>query len=203
MNIPKDYKELAYTIYEKMDIKKILIINTPKTGEFLNKMFLDKRIVRICYDPNDFNYLVNLIPIIKTKFDLICVDPYHEYKESINTFRLLISLLNENGILISHDCCPPNFSCSSPTYKTGEWCGVTYAAFIEIAYEHPEWYYSVINTDYGLGIISKKEIDFVKKIIDNEKQKIFLDLFKENKYEEAYHYFIENSGDIINLIHNL
>lgn len=200
MNIPKNYKELAYTICEKMNVKNILIVNTPKTGEFLDEMFLDKKPVRICYDPKDFNFLTNMLPRILVKFDLICVDPYHEYKQSIDTFRLLIPLLRENGILISHDCCPPNFECSSPIYKTGEWCGVTYSAFIEIAYNYPEWYYTIINTDYGLGIISKKEIDFVKMIINNEKQKIFLDLFIENKYEEAYNYFKTNSSDIINLI---
>ena len=43
MNLPKDYKELAYTIHKWFGIKNILIVNTPKTGEFLNEMFLDKR----------------------------------------------------------------------------------------------------------------------------------------------------------------
>jgi hypothetical protein len=78
------------------------------------------------------------------------------------------------------------------------WC--TYVAFIEIAYNNPEWYYTIINRDYGLGIISKKKIQFVKKIINNEKQKIFLDIFKEKKYQEAYDYLNKNSKDIINLI---
>lgn len=203
MDLPKDYKELAYTIYEKIANKDVLLVNTPGTGGFLNKMFLDKRIIRIVYESNHFTFLeeaVQHLIRLNKKFDLICVDPYHEYKESINTFNLLILLLSENGILISHDCCPPNFTCSSPTYQPGDWCGVTYAAFIEIAYNHPEWYYTVINTDYGLGVISKKEIDFVKIITNNEKQKLFLELFRTEKYQEAYDYYKTYSSDIINLI---
>ena len=131
---------------------------------------------------------------------MILVDPYHEYKESINTFRMLIPLLDENGIFISHDCFPPSYNIASEIYKKGNWCGVTYAAFIEISYNNPDYFYAVIKNDYGLGIISKIETIFVKKLINKEKQKIFLDMFKNNHYENAYNYFKNNSNDIINLI---
>ena len=108
--------------------------------------------------------------------------------------------MDNNGILICHDCYPQNFDFTSPKYIRGVWCGVTYAAFIENSYNNPDFYYAVINNDYGLGIMSKIETQFVKKIYNNEKQKIFLDLFTNNKYEDAYNYLQNNSNDIINLI---
>ena len=43
-------------------------------------------------------------------------------------------------------------------------------------------------------------MQYVKKIVNNENQKQFLDLFKHNKNEEAYNYFEKNAKDIINLI---
>jgi hypothetical protein len=200
MSLPDNFKDLIYTLNKNINFKNILFVNTDKTGLFLNECFPEKKISRITYTHKNYHQFTKIIIKLNKKFDLICIDPYHEYKESIGTLKLLTFLLDENGILISHDCNPPNFSSTFPSYKPGEWCGVTYAAFIEIAYCNPQWYYTVINKDYGLGIISKKEIQFVKKIFDKEKQKIFLDLFKENKYKKAYDYYNEHAFDIINLI---
>jgi hypothetical protein len=200
MSLPNNFNELCIILDNKYNFKKILIVNTPTTGDFLNIMFVEERTSRIKYTQNNFDKFIQIIQNLNEKFDLVCVDPYHEYKESINTFKLLTPLLNDNGILISHDCCPPNLKTASYLLKEGEWRGVTYAGFIELSYDNPEYFYTVINKDYGLGIMSKKEIQFTKKIIDKENQKIFLDIFKQNKYDEAYDYFIKHSAKIINLI---
>ncbi len=200
MDLPKDFKELCYSLDKKFNFKNILVINTPITGEFLDTIFLEERTVRIKYDPKNYIEFVEKIGMLNKKFDLICVDPNHEYKDSLKTLKLLILLLSDNGILISHDCNPPNFISTSEIFKGGEWCGSTYATFVEISYNNPELYYAVINKDYGLGIISKKEIDYVKKKRDSKKQKIFLDIFYEKNYEEAFYYFKDNCYNIINLI---
>jgi hypothetical protein len=199
-SLPENFKELSYRLDKKFNFKNILIVNTTLTGHFLNEMFLEERTTRIMYNHNNYDEFVETITNINTKFDLICVDPYHEYKESIGSFTLLTLLLNDDGILISHDCNPPTFETASPTYTIGEWCGVTYAAFVEIAYNNQDWYYAIVNKDYGLGIISKKEIQYVKKINDIDNQKLFLHIFKENKYEEAFYFFKNHSKNIINLI---
>ena len=199
-SLPKKFNDLYILLNDKYLFENILIVNTSVTGVFLDKMCLDKNPIRIKYNFNDLNNFITTINGICKKFDLILVDPYHEYNHSITTFKMLTPLLNENGILISHDCYPPKFSITSPKYVKGIWCGVTYAAFIENSYNNPDFYYSVINNDYGLGIMSKVEIPFVKKIVDKEKQKIFLDLFKKDDYENAYNYFKTYSNDIINLI---
>jgi hypothetical protein len=200
MSLPTNFQELSYLLDRTFHFQNILIVNTPKTGHFLDTMFLKKKTTRIKYTLNTFDTFINTINSINKTFDLILVDPYHEYLSSIRTFEILIPLLNNNGIFISHGCNPPSFESSSPTYKRGEWCGVTYAAFIEIAYNYPNYYYGVINRDYGLGILSKTEIQFVKKITERDQQKEFLDLFMQNKYKDAYDYFKQYSYNIIHLI---
>lgn len=200
IELPKNFKELVHLLDELYNFEKILIVNTPSTGLFLDKMLLEKNTKRIKYTSNDFDKFTTMINDMNEKFDLILVDPYHEYKESIVTFELLTEILDDNGILISHDCNPPNFDCTYPIYKKGEWCGLTYAAFIENAYKNSNLYYGVIDNDYGLGIISKNEIQFVKKIIDKEKQLIFLNLLEEKDYINAFTFFREYSNEIINLI---
>jgi hypothetical protein len=204
-SLPKKFKELCDYFDNLYHFKNILIVNTNFTGKFLDNFFPDdERITRIKYTPDSYDFFINLINNnsgnTENKFDLICLDPYHEYKESIGSFNILLPLLSENGILISHDCNPPNFESAYYKCKKGIWCGITYATFVEIAYNNPNLYYAVIDNDYGLGIISKNKIDYVKKITDNEKQLHFLNLFYANKYKEAYDYFKGNTVDIINLI---
>lgn len=196
MTLPTTFADLVNKLDKKLNSKRILLVNT----HYLNDLFLDDRTLKINFTPDKHNEFENYIRTLHDTFDLICVDPYHEYKQSLDTFTTLISVLNENGILISHDCSPPTAMSSYPVYRGGEWCGVTYAAFIEIAYQHPEWYYGIINRDYGLGIISKTQIEYVKKITHREMQRTFLDMVNANQYEDAYRYFRANSATMINEI---
>lgn len=204
MPIIKKFNHLYALLNRIYEPKNILIVNTQATGLFLDKMCLNKRPIRIKYNSeniNDFIAKVNHVIRMNKKFDIILVDPYHEYRHSSVIFKILMSLLDEKaGILISHDCYPPTFAMTSPTYQKDEWCGVTYAAFIENAYNNPHCYYAVINTDYGLGILSARLITGLKKISASEKQEEFLRMFKNGEYENAYTYFTAHSSDIINLV---
>jgi len=134
MSLPKNFNDLYNLLNNIYLFKNILIVNTTNTGAFLDQMCLDKNPIRIKYSSNKLDKFITKINSISEKFDLILMDPYHEYKHSIVTFKMLTSLLNENGILISHDCYPTDFSLTSPIYIKGCWCGVTYDAFIENSY---------------------------------------------------------------------
>lgn len=72
-------------------------------------------------------------------------------------------------------------------------------AFIDFAYNNPEWFYAVLNKDFGLGIISKKEIRFVLNNLNRDIQKKFIDIIKNN-IDDAYDYFLIHSKEMINLI---
>lgn len=145
------------------------------------------------------NQLEEKIKSLNKKFDLICMDPFHEYDESKRDFTFLLSLLNDDGKIISHDCYPPKKELSVPKYITGEWCGVTYLTFVEIAYKNPNYYYGILNIDTGIGIISKKEFLTLKNNLNKEKQEELL-LLHQNNDIRTYDYFTENCKDLINMI---
>ncbi len=144
------------------------------------------------------NQLEDKIKSLNKKFDLICIDPFHEYDESKRDFTLLLSLLNDDGKIISHDCYPPK-KLSVPKYITGEWSGVTYLTFVEIAYKNPDYYYGILNIDTGIGIISKKEFLTLKNNLNKEKQEELL-LLHQNNDIRTYDFFTENCKDLINMI---
>ena len=199
MNLPRNFRELSYLLDKERNFNNILIVNTTKTGPFLDRMFVEKRTTRIKCSIDDNNALAETLQQLNTTFELICLDPYHEYEQSNKYLSTAASFLAEDGILICHDCSPPNVKCTSRRFIKGEWCGVTYASFVEFAYNNPTMFYAVINRDYGLGIVTKKEMQYVRKIDSNEKQRRFLELFK-NSDEEAYAYFRTHAHEMVNLI---
>ena len=151
----------------------MLIVNTngiPQTGEFLDHILEEKNPVRIQYTDdkhNEFIIKINELTKSDKKFDLICLDPYHTYDISLTDYNLLTPLLSDNGIIISHDCYPPEYR-YIPTINPDSsinrvWCGETYVAFVKFSEENPHLFYAVIKYDVGLGIISKTQIQFVKK----------------------------------------
>ena len=82
------------------------------------------------------------------------------------------------------------------SFIPGDWCGETYIAFIEFAYNNPNLFYTVLNIDTGIGIISKKQTEQFSNALDKQKQEQLLLLHKNS--DDPYTYFTEHSKDIIN-----
>jgi predicted O-methyltransferase YrrM len=144
------------------------------------------------------NDLENHLVSLNKKFDLICIDTWHEYELSSRDFRIISSALNESGILISHDCYPWNKRVANPLYINESWCGETYISFVEFAYNNPNMFYTVLNIDTGIGILSKKELSFLSNKLDKNKQEYLLQLHKNSN--NPYAYFVKHSKDIINSV---
>ena len=197
--------------------ENILLVRTPTTGAwFKNICANNNNIVRILYDTdfiteiNSFNIknkieyknLQHTLHKINKKFNLICVDPFHEYEISKSNFNLLYSYLSEDGTIISHDCFPETEKLARPKYSQGGWSGETYVAFVEFAHNNPTLYYGILNIDTGIGIISKlNNMAFLKNNLDIEKQKLFLSKYiNKEPYTDIYKYFCENSIELINSI---
>ena len=203
---------LILDLYKENKYKNILFIRTFTTGAWLDNILnKNEDINRILYYTDNIqtrtkshklttiihsNDLEKQLLSLNKTFDLICIDSCHEYEISSRDFRIISSLLNETGMLISHDCYPWNKTVANPSYISGSWCGETYIAFIEFAYNNPNMFYTVLNIDTGIGIISKKQLNFLSNTLDKNKQEYLLYLHKNSK--DPYSYFTENSKDIIN-----
>jgi len=217
--LKKKYNDFGETIsllitnlYKQNKYKNILFVRTSTTGEWLDQILTENQdITRLLYHTDKINTsgkshkltkkihsndLENQLTLLNKTFDLICIDTWHEYDISSRDFRLISPLLNENGILISHDCYPWNKIVANPSYIPGAWCGETYISFVNFAYNNPNMFYTVLNIDTGIGIISKKQLNGLSNTMDRNKQEKLLSL--QNTSNDPYTYFIENSKDIIN-----
>jgi hypothetical protein len=214
---------IVNNLYNTNKYKDILFVRTITTGDWQDILLLeDKSIIRILYDTKKFNKincnsltqildydkLENYILSFNKKFDLIVLDPFHEYNESINNLTFLSSILTDDGILLCHDCFPENKKLAFPKFTySGAWCGVTYGTFIELSYNNPNWFNGVLNIDTGIGIISKTDKNILEFTLKNnfdkekrEKQKIFINMLK-NEDLNTFDYFSENSNDLMNIIY--
>ena len=106
--------------------------------------------------------------------DVILIDGLHTFKASLTDVFNSLKYLNHEGVIILHDCLPPNKASATPAMSkneaakiesegwTGEWCGDVWKSIVYLRKHHSDILESyVIDTDYGLGVVRIK-----KKIID-------------------------------------
>jgi glycosyltransferase involved in cell wall biosynthesis len=94
----------------------------------------------------------------KRSYDVIFVDGVHEYEPTIRDLRVMFDLLAPSGLMLVHDCLPLNRDMAAPKFKSGEWTGTAYKAFIDFVNERTDLFYCTIDADYGCGLIRKKTL---------------------------------------------
>lgn len=88
--------------------------------------------------------------------DIMFVDPWHSYDDSITTLRIALDVVRRTGgYVVVHDCNPANVSDIAVLPTKGEcWCGATWRAFVDLANSLPPlWRWWVVDTDLGVGVI--------------------------------------------------
>ena len=68
-------------------------------------------------------------------YDVILVDPFHEYETSAQDLREACTLIKPNGTIVVHDCNPEEEALVTPHFQDGRWCGLTYKAYLDMMLE--------------------------------------------------------------------
>jgi hypothetical protein len=103
--------------------------------------------------------------------DVVLIDGLHTFKTSLNDVVNSLSYLNEKGLIIMHDCYPPNKAAAIttkhfPTLEeqsneeswSGAWCGDVWKTIVYLQRSHSQLLdVCVINSDNGLGIVRFKQ----------------------------------------------
>ena len=174
--------QIALMLAKRYGYTRYLEICTPTTGRTFAKV--DKRQfqqrVRLMYRcPASFSdgirgdYVTEaesgealLSELVKSgeRFDLVFVDAWHAYANAWQDILFGLQLIKEGGVVLVHDCNPTSAMCASLEAHSRGWCGVTFAAYLDIVLFNPALHYATVNTDYGCGIISKDDrlADFSK-----------------------------------------
>jgi hypothetical protein len=103
-------------------------------------------------------------------YDIILVDPWHEYESSLREMQVALSLLTDTGSVVIHDCYPPTEDIISPKFVPGSWCGVTFIAYLDFVSQNDGLVYRTVDTDFGCGVVQKR-----RKTLDTNRVFVFRD----------------------------
>jgi len=93
----------------------------------------------------------------KKKFDIVFIDGLHEYKQVKKDILNSVNCLNENGIILVHDCMPDSLGKQAvPRYKM-QWNGDVWKAIVDLRQNDNLEIYTC-EIDQGIGVI-KNEIN--------------------------------------------
>ena len=94
--------------------------------------------------------------IIKTSsYDIIFIDGLHLERQFIKDVYNSLNSLNDNGIIVCHDCLPTTEKMQERDDHGGEWTGDVWKAIAELRVERIDLDIKVVDTDYGCGIIRR------------------------------------------------
>jgi hypothetical protein len=69
-----------------------------------------------------------------------------------------LQLLSPRGLLVVHDCNPPTEDLVQPKFiPNTPWCGLTYAAFIDLVHRADNLAFCVVDTDYGVAVVQPRQ----------------------------------------------
>lgn len=130
---------------------------------------------KTCVDPNSSypaTYKItsdSFFEINKLKYDIIFIDGLHTEEQVIKDIDNSLSILNDNGTIVVHDCNPPTkyHQRSANEYNgQGQWNGTVWKGFSKFRCEREDLSIFTVDTDWGCGVIRVGEQD-VFKLEDN------------------------------------
>ena len=117
----------------------------------------------------------------KDKFDLVFIDGLHIYEQVKKDILNSLKFLNENGMILVHDCLPDSLSKQAvPRYKM-KWNGDVWKAIVDLRQREDLEIYTC-EIDEGIGIITKRKNTSILKLDKPVKKLKFKDYF--NNYKE-------------------
>jgi len=209
--------------------RRYLELCTPTTGTYYEK--LDRQILptahRLMYncpanfedglvtdfrsDGLDIGECLSEINSKGLRYDIILVDSWHEYDTSYRDLRDAFDLIDEGGMLVVHDCLPPNAASTGAKFIPGGWCGLSYKAYLDFVYARHDLDYFTVDTDIGCGIIRKLKqrveprqhgLLWLKHFVERRQRRLLWRQWHKikNDVEWGFFFFIKHKDKLLNLI---
>jgi hypothetical protein len=103
----------------------------------------------------DISDCVRKIKDQKLLYDVMLIDPWHEYETSYRDLKEAFDLVRVGGSIVVHDCLPPSEEVITPHFIPGGWGGLTYRAYMDFVLSRDDLRYFTVDTDWGCGVIGK------------------------------------------------
>ena len=174
----KNRVELIKYMIENKNYKKYLEIGC-HNDEVFNKISIEKIGVDPVSGGNFRGTSDEFFKKNKSNFDCIFIDGLHEYNQVKRDILNSIKFLENDGIIILHDCLPPSIDRQRVPRTRYTWNGDVWKAIVEVrTWSHVDTY--TILSDQGLGIIQKKYNSDILNLKITNFDKLSYKFFYEN-----------------------
>ena len=181
--------DIINTLITKHNYKTYLEIGVRNPNDCLNHINCD---LKHGVDPGvegDYPVTFNMTSdeffhINTSTYDIIFIDGLHIDEQVERDIINSLNVLSKNGTIVLHDCNPPQIHHAREDYGDhstsagGNWNGTTWKAIVKVRSEINDIYTSVVDTDWGVGIIQKSE---TPNMIVNDNPYFSYNKFSENR----------------------
>ena len=116
------------------------------------------------------------------KFDCIFIDGLHEYPQVKKDIENSLKILNNDGVILLHDCLPNDYYAQAIPRCQWKWNGDVWKAIVEFR-NHAEIDVYTCNADFGVGVIFKRPnrnlLEYPKKNYSNLKFEEYFHNYKK------------------------
>jgi hypothetical protein len=116
------------------------------------------------YTPPEVNYPMTsdaFFDLIKghdeIKYDIIFIDGLHHADQVAKDIENALNHVVDGGFIVLHDCNPVSYDAQLIPRETIAWNGDTWKAFVDFKSRYLNMECSVIDTDFGVGVIKVGE----------------------------------------------
>jgi len=108
------------------------------------------------------------------KIEISLVDGMHEYHYALRDTENVLKYLDENGVIVLHDCNPitkesgRSFDEWKKSGMEYDWNGDVWKAIVHLRSLRPDVNAFVVDCDYGLGIVTKRKPENMLSFSGNE-----------------------------------
>lgn len=113
------------------------------------------------------------------KYDIIFIDGLHLETQCDKDIKNALQHINEDGIVVVHDCLPTSEQCQAEENPNGSWVGTVWKSMVKYT-QFTSLDIKIIDVDWGVGIIEySRETNF------DIPEKLDMDFlyFNENKFD--------------------
>ncbi len=175
--------DIIKKIIEKKNAKSYLEIGVWKGTCFLNidapiKIAVDPKLLipkkerskHHCFDMKSDKFFKKKSKFLKKMgLDVVFIDGLHTYQQAISDFNNSFQYLNEDGVIIMHDCNPPYSAAAIPLEDlhkkvnnkeeipgwTGDWSGDVWKAIVHLRITRNDLEIFVLDIDWGVAVIKR------------------------------------------------
>lgn len=135
-----------------------------------------------------------------TRFDVVFIDGLHTHAQSLKDVMNSLCHLNENGVIVMHDCNPPSESAAYPAESPEQaaadrsvdegwfpWCGDVWKTICYLRSQKQDLSVFVLDCDFGLGVVTRGKTEGC------------LELSQEQLNEMTYKDLANNRESLLNL----